>query len=50
VHRRAGLSNLDGFNVDPDAAIGAAKNFLKRFSNLSLADDDDDSIRHESAS
>src|SRR6266851_3166716 len=41
VHRRAGPGNFDGLNIDPDAVIGAAQNFPKRFANFSLADDDD---------
>jgi hypothetical protein len=41
VHRRAGRGNLDGLNINPDAVISAAENFLKWFSNFSLAHDDD---------
>jgi hypothetical protein len=50
MHRRAGGSNLDRLNINPDALIRAAKYFLKRFSNFSSADDDDNRIRHASFS
>jgi hypothetical protein len=40
MHGRAWLNNLDRLNINPDALIGAAENFLKGFSNFSLADDD----------